>query len=463
MASRIRRMSTLGISAQAITLESGNVAPEIEREVTTFPAQPLSARYFDRYRVEAELGRGGMGVVILARDEELDKQVALKLLPVEVACDIEAIASLKKEVLRGMALLHPGIVRVFNFERDARGVAIVMEYVAGETLTDRRRRESGECFDCDDVLPWIDELCGILDYAHTEAQIAHRDLKPRNIIITPENRVKVADFGLAAGLCGTLSRTSMHGDASGTPPYMSPQQVRGETPTHFDDIYALGATIYELLTGKPPFYRGDIFAQVLEAIPPTLEQRRADRGVTGKAPVPPAWEQAIAACLAKEPGARPPSAKAFRDWLRDANAVPHLEADIRIIIPPRATPEAISPARRNPTVRAEPPKTHTAPADSTPPSLAEPRRLRSAGAPFAPAALLQKAAAVLCAAALSAGGTHALRHRSDQASQQATQPDAIAPAPIRPNPASPLRNSTLQPAPAISPARLDEPHPAKPH
>src|SRR5215207_8108041 len=107
-----------------------------------------------------------------------------------------------------MALLHPGVVRVFNFERDVRSAAIVMEYVAGETLTELRRKQPNECFDCEDIYAWIEELCGVLDYAHNQAQIAHRDLKPRNIIITTEGRVKVADFGLAAGLSRTLSRTS---------------------------------------------------------------------------------------------------------------------------------------------------------------------------------------------------------------------------------------------------------------
>jgi serine/threonine protein kinase len=218
---------------------------------------------FDRYRTVRELGRGGMGLVMLAHDTVLDVPVALKLVPEIVLRDSEGIVDLKKEVLRGMELTHPNIVRVFSFEQNAKTAMIVMEHVEGETLGQKKAQRANRCFDCEEILPWVEQLCSALDYAHQEARIAHRDLKPGNLLLTSAGRLKVADFGIASSLSDTMSRVSVRVDTSGTPPYMSPQQAMGERPTHLDDIYSLGATIYELLTGKPPFFRGNILAQVM--------------------------------------------------------------------------------------------------------------------------------------------------------------------------------------------------------
>lgn len=273
-------------------------------------AAPAPAVYFGRYRVVRELGRGGMGVVFLAHDELLGIPVALKLLPPEVVQDAEAIAELRAEVLRGIALTHPGIVRIYTFEKDEAHAAIVMEYVDGASLAELKQAQPGHCYDAEQLLPWIEQLCAALAYAHTEAKLVHRDLKPRNLMITAAGRLKVADFGIAASLSETSSRVSQlrSGPSSGTPAYMSPQQVMGARPSVQDDIYALGATLFELLSGKPPFFRGNILAQVQEATPPSVAERRAERGVTNCRPVPSAWEAAIARCLEKEPEKRPASA-----------------------------------------------------------------------------------------------------------------------------------------------------------
>jgi serine/threonine protein kinase len=270
---------------------------------------------FGRYRRLRELGRGGMGVVSLAQDEVLGVPVALKLLPEEISRDTEELESLRKEVLRGIALTHSGIVRVFSFERDAQNTAIVMEYVDGESLAQLKHRQPDRCFDPEVIRPWLEQLCAVLDYAHHEARIAHRDLKPRNLMVTREGRLKVADFGIASSLAETINGVSIRHDTAGTPPYMSPQQARGERPTSADDLYAVGATLYDLLTGKPPFFRGDIIGQLMHEVPQKMNDRRAELGITGRAPIPPAWERMVAACLAKDAAMRPPTGAALLQLL----------------------------------------------------------------------------------------------------------------------------------------------------
>jgi serine/threonine protein kinase len=270
-----------------------------------------------------------MGVVVLAHDEELNISVALKLLPDSVSDDTEGISRFKSEVLRGMTLAHSGIVRVHTFERDARNAAIVMEYVPGETLAEAKARQAANCFDCHEIYQWLEQLCAVLDYAHGEAHVAHRDLKPRNIMLTPDGRVKLTDFGLASLLSESLTRVATSANAVGTPPYMSPQQVLGKPATRVDDIYALGATIYDLLTGRPPFFRGDVFAQVLHEEAPSMTQRRQELSVTGKGEIPRTWERAVAACLSKEPGARPASGAALLAMLREVEIAP--VATIRVL------------------------------------------------------------------------------------------------------------------------------------
>jgi serine/threonine protein kinase len=273
---------------------------------------------FGRYRIERELGRGGMGQVVLAYDTKLHLQVALKIVPDQLVPDTEAVNDLRQEVHRGMALMHPSILRTHTLELDAGGAAIVMEYVDGNTLAELKEEQPGRCFDPVQILPWVESLCGVLDYAHREARIVHRDLKPRNLMVNREGRLKVADFGIAATLTDTLTRQTGQQFASGTPAYMSPQQARGKKPSHLDDVYSLGATIYDLLTSKPPFLRGNILLQVLEEIPASMTERRAELDIQGKTPIPIAWEQTVADCLAKDASQRPQSAGEVLIRLRGA-------------------------------------------------------------------------------------------------------------------------------------------------
>jgi TPR repeat protein len=252
-----------------------------------------------------------MGVVWLAHDEELSVDIALKFLPDLVALDPEALEDLKSETRRSRELAHKNIVKVYHFESKAGRAAIAMEYVDGATLADERNKRKPRCLDPSEILPWLEQIADALEYAHIEAKMVHRDLKPKNIMLTKSGRIKVTDFGIASAIVDRVSQASMRHPRSGTPPYMSPQQMDGKLSTPSDDIYSLGATIYDLVTGKPPFYRGNPGAlahQIQNIIPPSMTGRRHELGVAAEQ-IPEQWNRTVAACLEKDSANRPQSAR----------------------------------------------------------------------------------------------------------------------------------------------------------
>ena len=273
----------------------------------TIKGYATGQKVFNRYQLKKPLGRGGMGVVWLAQDEELSREAALKFLPEIVAMDKVAVSDLKREVRRAIDLSHPNIVKIHDFLTDSRTVAVSMEYLAGDTLAALRLDQPDQVFSVEILSPWVAQLCSALDYAHHDAQVVHRDLKPANLMIDGKGRLKILDFGIAASISDSVSRVSNKGSTSGTPVYMSPQQMMGEDPAVTDDVYSLGATLFELLVGKPPFHSGNIIAQVQSKAAPKLNERRLANN-PGAAPVPAAWEEAVAACLAKEVKDRPQTA-----------------------------------------------------------------------------------------------------------------------------------------------------------
>src|SRR5438128_9951177 len=182
-----------------------------------------------------------------------------------------------------------------------------MEYIDGETLSNLRSEKERKVFEPDEIAAWISQLCDALDYAHNHAKIIHCDLKPANLIVNQRGDLKISDFGLARSLSDSVSRLTIEQGRSGTLVYMSPQQLDGERGTHLDDIYSLGATLYDLPTSKPPFYSGNIDRQIHERSAPSMTERRKDLNIE-PALVPPVWEETIAACLAKDPASRPQSA-----------------------------------------------------------------------------------------------------------------------------------------------------------
>ena len=262
---------------------------------------------FGRYTLVKVLGRGGMGIVWLARDEELERNVALKFLPDLMIQDRALLDQLKHETKRSLELTHPHIVRIHDFVHDERSGCISMEYVDGETLSNLRAEQKQKVFEPQELACWIGQVCEALDYAHNHAKVIHRDLKPANLMVNQRGDLKVADFGIARSLVDSASRLTAEEGRSGTLVYMSPQQLSGDRGTHLDDIYSLGATIYELLTSKPPFYSGNIDRQICERVAPSMTERRKEFGIES-ALVPQIWEEVVAACLAKDPSRRPQSA-----------------------------------------------------------------------------------------------------------------------------------------------------------
>jgi hypothetical protein len=295
-------------------------------------------KVFNRYSLKKILGRGGMGVVWLAHDGELDRDVALKFLPEIVALDPEAVGDLKRETRRNLDLTHVNIVRIYDFVTDSRTAAISMEYIDGATLSALKLGKPSRVFTPDEIRAWLGQLCEALAFAHGKAKVVHRDLKPANLMLTKDGDLKITDFGIARGISDSVSRVSAQaGGSSGTPLYMSPQQMMGEKPAVSDDIYALGATLYELLTGKPPFYSGNVVLQVREKHPASMTERRKEHDIEG-GPIPPEWETVIAACLAKNPADRPQGARELWRKLGAAQATPPPEPD--------RAPEAPMPASR---------------------------------------------------------------------------------------------------------------------
>jgi serine/threonine protein kinase/tetratricopeptide (TPR) repeat protein len=278
-------------------------------------------KLFGRYTLVKILGRGGMGVVWLAHDEELERDVALKFLPDPVIHDRAVLNDLKRETRRCLELTHPHIVRIHDLVQDERSACISMEYVDGDTLSNLRAEKEQKVFEPNEIAGWTSQLCEALDYAHRRARIIHRDLKPANLMVNQRGDLKVSDFGIARSLGDSVSRLTMEQGRSGTLVYMSPQQLGGEHGTHLDDIYSLGATLYDLLTSKPPFYSGNVDRQIHERVAPSMTERRKDFNIE-PALLPSQWEETIAACLSKDPAKRPQSAAEVAQRLQLSSAAP---------------------------------------------------------------------------------------------------------------------------------------------
>ncbi len=221
------------------------------------PVDPLLGRLIDsRYRVISRLGHGGMGVVYKVEHQRMGKIAAMKVLHRELVSDKEVVKRFRREAEAVSKLTHPNTVQTFDFGTADGAMYLVMEYVRGEDLGTILRRDGPVPFRR--AAPIFIQICGALAEAH-ELGIVHRDLKPENILVTRtkegHDHVKVLDFGLAKlSEREEAAEVTGRGTIIGTPYYMSPEQIRGETLDHRSDIYSLGAMMYRVLTGDHPFH-----------------------------------------------------------------------------------------------------------------------------------------------------------------------------------------------------------------
>ena len=270
----------------------------------------LSAALADRYRIERELGAGGMATVYLAHDVRHDRKVALKVLRPELSAILGAERFLH-EIKTTANLQHPHILSLFDSGEAGGQVYYVMPYIEGESLRARLQRERQ--LPLEDALRIAREVGDALDYAH-QHHVVHRDIKPENILLHGGHAM-VADFGIALAASQSTggSRMTETGMSLGTPHYMSPEQAMGEREiTGRADIYALGAVLYEMLTGEPPFTGATaqaIFARVLTEEPRGLTIQRKT--------VPPHIEEVVLQALAKLPADRFATAAEFAKALGD--------------------------------------------------------------------------------------------------------------------------------------------------
>ncbi|MFO1481756.1 MAG: serine/threonine-protein kinase [Verrucomicrobiaceae bacterium] len=289
-----------------------------------------------RFVLQRCLGQGGMGQVWLAQDTTLDQPRALKFVLPALVFDASARKRLRHEARLGTELAHPCIVRVFDFLEEGGGsphAAVVMEYVDGRTLSDLLAEQENNFFEPEQIEKWIHDVISGLDYAHKDRQRFHLDLKPGNIIVeTATNRAKLLDFGISRSAKDTLTRLTGQA-SSGTLPYMSPQQLNGESPRAADDVYSLGATVFELLTGTPPFFRGKLDDQIRDREPDTLMERRRQNVREGLSAavgndIPPSWQQWASCALSKSAESRVLSAPGIVA-AKSKPLQPAVEADVQ--------------------------------------------------------------------------------------------------------------------------------------
>ncbi len=285
-------------------------ANEVEREDTSEVFAILQRALAGRYSLERELGRGGMGIVFLARDVALDRLVAIKLLPPAMAAQPESRERFMREARTAAGLSHPNIVPIHLVEEQDDLVYFVMAFVDGESLGDRVRR-AGPMKPAD-AAKLVQEVAWALGYAHGRGVI-HRDIKPDNILIDKgSGRALVTDFGIAR--VTTTGTMSQQGEVLGTLRYMSPEQASADGPIDGRaDLYSLGVTAFLALTGHLPFESDNPAALVAmhmaEPAPPL-------KSVTSTLPAPLA--EAVDRCLAKDPDARFANGEALAEAIADA-------------------------------------------------------------------------------------------------------------------------------------------------
>ena len=275
-------------------------------------AEPMAHRLAGRYEVRSLIGRGGMAEVHLGFDTRLSRVVAIKMLRRDLAQDSIFQARFRREAQSAASLNHPNIVAVYDtgeeIIEDATGRSIavpyiVMEYVEGHTVKDLI--SDGTAVPINEAIEIVSGVLSALQYSHAN-HLVHRDIKPGNIMLTSDGKVKVMDFGIARALTDSQATMTQTNAVVGTAQYLSPEQARGETVDARSDLYSTGVVLFELLTGRPPF-KGDsavaVAYQHVEQIPPTPSSILSD--------IPDSLDRVVLKALAKNREDRYPSAAAM--------------------------------------------------------------------------------------------------------------------------------------------------------
>ena len=273
----------------------------------------------DRYRVDELVARGGMSEVYRGWDVRLDRRVAVKVLAGWLAADGDAVRRMEREARAVARLQHPNVVAVYDHGEDDGGTPfLVMEWIEGRSLKD---------VVADGPLPEQEarritlQLLAALEHAH-EHGIVHRDIKPQNVLITPDGTAKLTDFGIARSIDATHGLT-MAGQIVGTAAYLSPEQAKGQPVTAASDVYSVGAMLFELITGRPPFVADTAMATALMHVDDPVPAVRALRRDAS-----PAIAAVVARAMAKPPADRYPSAAAMAAALTE-------DADATVVMPAR--------------------------------------------------------------------------------------------------------------------------------
>ncbi len=264
----------------------------------------------ERYALKQKIGSGGMADVWLAADQELDRDVAIKILHDRFAQDKEFVERFQREAQSAAGLQHPNVVGVFDRGSFRDTYFIAMEYVHGPSLKDLVKGGMG----IKEAVDFTRQILKAARFAHRKG-IVHRDLKPQNVLIDDEGRARVADFGIARG--GENSDITATGSVMGTAQYLSPEQAQGKETTPRSDIYSIGVILYEALTGRVPFQADSAVAVALKQV------NEAPRRPSAINPdVPPALDAVVMRALAKDPDARFKDADAFLKALDAAERAP---------------------------------------------------------------------------------------------------------------------------------------------
>jgi eukaryotic-like serine/threonine-protein kinase len=321
-----------------------------------------------RYRLQRDVGGGGMGAVWEAFDEQLDRRVAIKIPDPRLSAEPSFVERFRREARSAARLSHPNTAQVYDYGVDGGQPYLVMEFVPGETLASRLAREG--TLPSDEARRIAAGTADALHAAH-EAGVVHRDVKPGNIMIAPGGGVKVLDFGIAAA--ATDGRMTGSGQVLGTPTYIAPEQASGKGATPASDVYALGVVLYEMLAGHPPF-EGDTAVAVA-----TAHLHRDPEPLEGVAPR--ADPDLVAACrsaMAKDPGERPGTAAEFAELLR-GRPPGSTDTSTAMLKAPAAPTEVISSSRTEQleatgTAVLPAAASDTAEGPATPPPARRPRR-----------------------------------------------------------------------------------------